>query len=143
MAIDGRINIDVLFHDTDGTTSLKVVSLDSSHEQSAGKVAFLTGTVSTTQVTVANLASATTYRNAAGNLVSFEYLRAVAFAYTGSGANGNATLTIREDGTDFLYMSSREGRVSVSQGRPYYLPEILLNADGIGTGTYTIVLYGT
>jgi hypothetical protein len=44
MAIDGRINVDVLFHDTDGTTSLKVVSLEDSTAYTTGKVAIVTGT---------------------------------------------------------------------------------------------------
>jgi hypothetical protein len=44
MAIDGRINVDVLFHDTDGTTSLKVVSLEDSTAYTTGQVAIVTGT---------------------------------------------------------------------------------------------------
>lgn len=142
MSIDGRITVDCLFHDKDGTAALKVLSLESSTPQTTGKVAIASGTVSSSEVTIA-LDGATSYRNAAGNLVIFEYVRAVGFSYIGSGANGNATLTMREDGSDVLTFSSREGRVAVSQGRAAYSPQIVLSADGSGeTGTYTVMLYG-
>jgi hypothetical protein len=69
MAIDGRINVDVLFHDTDGTTSLKVVSLEDSTAYTTGKVAIVTGTVGTTEVSVS--ISPGTYRDASGAIVNF------------------------------------------------------------------------
>ena len=56
--------MDVLFHDTDGTTSLKVVSLEDSTAYITGKVAIVTGTCGTTNVTVAT--SPSTFRDASG-----------------------------------------------------------------------------
>jgi hypothetical protein len=61
MAIDGRINVDVLFHDTDGTASLKVVSLEDSTAYTTGQVAIVTGTCGTTAVTIN--ASSLTYKD--------------------------------------------------------------------------------
>ena len=52
MALDGRITVDVLFHDTDGTASLKVVSLEDSQSYASGKVAIVTGTCGTAAVTI-------------------------------------------------------------------------------------------
>lgn len=141
MSIDGRITVDCLFHDKDGTTAIKVVSLEKTSSHDTGKVAFLAGTLSTTEVTLLTN-GVTTYRNAAGSTVAFEYVRSVAFSYSGSGANGNAYLTMREDGADLLTFSSREGKPSVCQGRSAYLPQIVLSAEGEGTGTYTIILHG-
>lgn len=65
MAIDGRINVDVLFHDTDGTASLKVVSLEGSTSHTSGKVAIVTGTCGTSQQSI----STASYRDAAGQEV--------------------------------------------------------------------------
>jgi hypothetical protein len=78
MAIDGRINVDVLFHDTDGTTSLKVVSLEDSTAYTTGKVAIVTGTVGTTEVSVS--ISPGTYRDASGAIVNFTSVSRFAFA---------------------------------------------------------------
>jgi hypothetical protein len=83
MAIDGRINVDVLFHDTDGTTSLKVVSLEDSTAYTTGKVAIVTGTCGTTEVSVS--ISPGTYRDASGAIVNFTSVSRFAFAATPGG----------------------------------------------------------
>ena len=38
MSIEGSINVSALFHDRDGTTAMKVLSLRSSDEYTTGKV---------------------------------------------------------------------------------------------------------
>ena len=85
MSIDGRINVDVLFHDKDGTASLKVVSLQESEAYTTGAMAYWSGTCGTTSVTLTF--SPTTYRNASGQLVSVAPggLGRVAFLATGNG----------------------------------------------------------
>lgn len=85
MSIDGRINVDVLFHDKDGTASLKVVSLQESEAYTTGAMAYWSGTCGTTSVTLTF--SPTTYRNASGQLVGVAPggLGRVAFLATGNG----------------------------------------------------------
>jgi hypothetical protein len=136
MSIDGRINVDALFHDTDGTASLKVVSLASSVGYTTGKVAVVTGTAGTSQVFL-NLYS-TQYRDASGNLVTFAStaISHIAFAFQGApgqfrklhDANGNVVLV------------SKNNEVACS-AVPASLDALIETAAN--TGTYTIVLYGT
>lgn len=85
MSIDGRINVDVLFHDKDGTASLKVVSLQDSDAYTSGTVAIMSGTCNTTGVTLSF--GPTTYRNASGQLVAVMPggTGRVAFLATGDG----------------------------------------------------------
>ena len=54
MSLEGRINVDVLFHDKDGTASLKVTSLQDSRAYTTGKVAVITGTLGTASSTILN-----------------------------------------------------------------------------------------
>jgi len=98
MSIDGRINVDVLFHDKDGTASLKVVSLQDSGAYTTGQVAIMSGTCSTTGVTLSF--GPTTYRDASGALVSVAPggNGRIAFLATGDGgvltqANGSIYLS--------------------------------------------------
>jgi hypothetical protein len=101
MSIDGRINVDVLFHDKDGTASLKVVSLQDSEAYTTGEVAVMSGTCSTTGVTLSF--GPTTYRDASGQLVSVQpSIGRVAFLATGNGgvltqANGSLYLSSAND----------------------------------------------
>ena len=132
MSIEGRINIDCLFHDKDGTASLKVVSLNDSQEYTTGKVAIVSGTVGTSQVSFNTYAPA--YRDSSGSLVTFSTLSRVVFSYSGS----TAKKLLDIDG-NFL-LSSRNSEPAASS--------ITGNVDavidpGSGTGTYTIILYGT
>ena len=131
MAIDGRINIDVLFHDTDGTTSLKVVSLDDSTAYTTGKVAIVMGTVGTTLVQI-DVASATTYKDAAGNLVAFTGVQRFAFAATGSPARLHQ---------DYVTVESSGGRACVSNANGFDDPFTVETTAG--TASYTLVMYGT
>lgn len=102
MSIDGRINVDVLFHDKDGTASLKVVSLQDSGAYTTGQVAIMSGTCSTTGVTLSF--GPTTYRDASGALVSVAPggNGRIAFLATGNGgvltqANGSLYLSSAND----------------------------------------------
>ena len=72
MSIEGSINVSALFHDKDGTTAMKVVSLRSANEYTTGKVAIVTGTVGTTAVSLWGPSGIGFggYRDAAGDLVS-------------------------------------------------------------------------
>jgi hypothetical protein len=132
MSIEGRINIDVLFHDKDGTASLKVLSLQDSKEYTTGKVAFVSGTVGTSQTGFNTYT--TSYRDSSGSLVTFSTLSRVVFSYSGSTAK-----KLNDIDGNFL-LSSRNSEPAASS--------ITGNVDaviepGSGTGTYTIILYGT
>jgi hypothetical protein len=134
MAIDGRINIDVLFHDTDGTASLKVVSLEDSTAYTSGKVAVVSGTVGTSQQSIV----ISDYRDAAGQQVSFSGITRVAIQ--------SSDREVR-----YLMSSSPEniglisiGRLAVGDINPVFAA--LTNhriRTTAGTASYTLVLYGT
>jgi hypothetical protein len=133
MAINGRINVDVLFHDTDGTTSLKVVSLEDSTEYTTGKVAIVTGTCGTAAVNVDT--SSASYRNASGDLVSIPDLQAIAFA-----ASGAASAVVNNGPT----LHSSGGSIAVSSVVGVFQDSVDVAVIGTaGTASYTLVLYGT
>lgn len=135
MAIDGRITVDALFHDTDGTTSLKVVSLEDSTAYTTGKVAIVTGTCGTTEVAVS--LNPGTYKDASGSVVNFATVTRFAFAATpggrayqeGDDASGSAVV-------------SRDGQVAIASPRQASSDDFLVAATS-GTASYTLVLYGT
>lgn len=141
MAINGRINVDVLFHDTDGTASLKVVSLEGSTPYTSGKVAVVTGTCGTSAVTVASLGSALSYRDASGSQVSFSSFDRMAVTGSGGVILGGAGQYAD------VGLASTGGRVSVCDRPPQ---ESIVPVSGSlnmrtksGTASYTLVIYGT
>ena len=135
MSIEGRINVDCLFHDKDGTASLKVVSLQVSTEYTTGKVAFITGTAGTAQVSFASIGP-TSYKNAAGDTVSFSAVQRVAFSW-----GGTSERTLAEIVDSVFILRSKSGSVAVSDCTASTVqPQV---SSGVGTGTYTIILYGT
>lgn len=136
MSIEGRITVDALFHDTDGTASLKVVSLASSVSHTTGKVAVVTGTAGTSQVFL-NLYS-TQYRDAGGNLVTFAStaISHIAFAFQGEAGQSRKF----SDSNGNVMLVSKNNEVACS-GVPASLDALIETAAN--TGTYTIVLYGT
>ena len=150
MSLEGRINVDCLFHDKDGQR-LKVVSLSDSKEYTTGKVAIVSGTAGTASLSLGNLKS-TTYRSASGGLVSFNEIDRVAFRFVGE--KRVCTVTSQFDGDD--YGSTRlvsNGNLAISEVNKSGLSEEtdavysatiapVFIGDGL-TGTYTIVIYGT
>ena len=138
MAINGRINVDVLFHDTDGTTSLKVVSLEDSTEYTTGKVAVVTGTCGTTLVTAASVAPST-YRDASGSIVSFSAVTRAAFSATPAARalqEGSANTSPR--------LFSADGQVAVCNMDPTEINDADWQVQTTaGTASYTLVFYGT
>jgi hypothetical protein len=138
MAINGRINVDVLFHDTDGTTSLKVVSLEDSTEYTSGKVAMVTGTCGTTLVVAASVAPST-YRDASGSIVSFSAVTRAAFSATPAARalqEGSQSTSPR--------LFSVGGRVAVCDMDPTEANDADWQVQATaGTASYTLVIYGT
>ncbi len=140
MSIEGRINIDCLFHDKDGTASLKVVSLQDSKEYTTGKVAFVSGTVGTTAVTFLTSdagGAASTYRDASGQLVSLSSFSKVVIKATAQ--NRPLIMTDQDSGS----------AISVPAEEVLVYPCGISPNDGVtvrsvsGTAAYTIILYGT
>jgi len=137
----GKFHIDVQFTDSvtvSSAKSLKSIALQHATEYDSGKVAIVTGTCGT--ATVAVLLAPTTYRNAAGDLVSFASVSRVAFqadspslvACDGSGGCGENDWTIY----------SRAGQVAVSEA--VETSSFTVNVMGTaGTSAYTLVLYGS
>lgn len=138
MSINGSISVNALFHDTDGTTSLKIVSLKSSDEYTTGKVAVVSGTAGTSAVTLDSPVLSPTYRDASGALVSFLTVRRILFSWSGP---KRRTLTDAE--YDNFKLTSLSGSVAASwmaADSDNVTPSL---SAGTGTGTYTIVIYGT
>jgi hypothetical protein len=139
--IKGRFGIDVLFTDSTvagGAKSLKTITLQHAAEYDTGKVAVVSGTCGTAVVSVP--VAPTTYRNAAGNLVSFASVSRVAFsasgaamvACDGSGGCGDNDWTIY----------SRAGQVAASEA--VETASFSVNVMGTaGTAAYTLVMYGS
>jgi hypothetical protein len=134
MAVNGRINVDVLFHDTDGTTSLKVVSLEGSTEYTTGKVAIVTGTCGTTAVTVfSGGTTSPAYRDASGAAVTFASINRVALL-------ASPAVNATEPGQARVAVRS-SGQLSVVSC--FASPESITVTSNSGTASYTLVLYGT
>jgi hypothetical protein len=136
MAINGRINVDVLFHDTDGTTSLKVVSLEDSTEYTTGKVAIVTGTVATTRVTIGP--ASLSYKDAAGDAVAFTSVRRIALKASGPPVayyRGPLNVIAGFSDNDLLVVSEANPGSIVSGNYGV--------ATTAGTASYTLVIYGT
>ena len=133
MSIDGRINVDVLFHDKDGTASMKVVSLQDSATASSGKVALISGTCGTAAVTIH--VAPTSYRDASGSLVSFSVI----------------TKTIVKAGANALTLTNPT--IAVNAGSVAVVPaetsdfddsgQLPTVASASGTSSYTMIFYGT
>lgn len=132
MAIDGRITCDVLFHDTDGTTSLKVVSLEDSTAYTSGKVAVVTGTCGTTEVAVS--INPGTYREASGSAVNFSSVSRFALSATPGGV-------AYQEG-DTSQVVSKSGQIAITSPQQSSSDDVLVAATA-GTASYTLVIYGT
>jgi hypothetical protein len=139
--VKGRFGIDVSFNDSTvsgGASSMKTINLTHATEYDFGKIAVVTGTCGTAVSTVA--VAPTTYRNAAGSIVSFSSVSRVAFAADGptlvacdgSGGCGDNDWTIY----------SRVGQVAVSEA--VETTSFSINVMGTaGTASYTLVMYGS
>jgi hypothetical protein len=136
MAVNGRINVDVLFHDTEGTTSLKVVSLEGSTEYTTGKVAIVTGTVGTTQVSVNT--TPTTYRDASGAFISFSNISRVAFS-----ASGSQLVEVLSNDSGSSLAASMSSMVAVASCNVLGSLDIQFPTATAGTASFTLVMYGS
>ena len=132
--VRGRIAVDVQFADSttsEGVQSLKTITLQDATEYTTGKVAVVTGTVGTTLVQI-DVSPATTYKNAAGSVVSFTGVQRFSFSATGSPARLQQ---------DYIAVESSAGRVCVSNANGF--DDSFSVQTTSGTASYTLVMYGT
>jgi hypothetical protein len=132
MSINGRISIDAIFHDTDGTASISVLSLASSTEYTTGKALVVTGTAGTAGATIDH----TAYRDASGELALLGSPAHIAFAWSGASLARLADIDL-----DQWRFWSKNNAVSVSQISTASVPVIQVSPES-GTGTYTIIMWG-
>jgi len=139
--IRGRFSIDVQFNDSTAAASVqavKTIAISHATEYDFGKVAVVTGTVGTAVTSVA--IAPTTYRDAAGDIVSFSSVSRVAFQ--ASGPTLVACDGIGGCGNDDWTIYSRAGQVAVSEALETVAFSI--NVFGTaGTSAYTLVMYGS
>lgn len=134
MALNGRVSVDVVFQDTVGTASLKVVSLQESDEYKTGKVAIVTGTCGTAGASIYWQPMSPEYKDASGSNVSFTAVSRVMFQCS------RACTATDPDGQANCVRSS--GNVSVSDWQPEGYNIDINPQFTSGTASYTLVLYG-
>ena len=141
MSINGRISIDAIFHDKDGTASFKVVSLNDSREYTTGKVAIISGTVGTTEVTFTTYddgeSPTSTYRDASGELVSLTAITKVALKAT---TQTRHLVFVDSTGQTSIFIRAGEVLVYPCSTTP---GDNVSVCSFTGTASYTIILIGT
>lgn len=127
MSTEGRVIIDALFYDRDGTVSINVVSLNNTVAVNGGEVAVSEGIASVDPV----LANGSGYRDASGELVVFNEHHLFAVAATGTisitsvaAGDGLTNVTVTDGvaviqnpsggGIDGLYVSTYSGTARYS-----------------------------
>jgi hypothetical protein len=131
MSVTGRVNVGVVFHDTDGDSAIKVVSLDDARAYTTGKVASVSGTCGTAAVSI--VLNDLGYRDAAGDLVTLTDVTDVFFT-----ASADAVLTATGSSASIWATGNQ-----VSASALPVAPTGLTVASASGTASYTVVLHGT
>jgi hypothetical protein len=137
MSIEGRITVDALFHDKDGTASLKVVSLQDSRAYTGGKVAVVSGTVGTSQITIQT--QPTTYRDSSGAFVSFDFIERIVMQSPG---DAPVKLSVSDNFTGFDSLTSKSGAIATLSVAATEQTSLVIAAYA-GTNSYTAIIYGT
>lgn len=132
MSINGRTNVDIVFHDISGTTSIKIIELESSDSHSTGKVALVTGTHGSSSHTIQT--TNTGYYDASGTQVSFSNVTRI-------GLMASRPMRMSDNQNDIVIQSDAN-RVSFSEcSESGNLTLTPLYTSG--TASYTVFLYGT
>ena len=145
MSLEGRISVDVLFHDKDGTAALKVVSLRETQQYEQNqKVVFLTGTANTTGVTIQP--GATSYRNAAGQTVALTITRLLFQSPTAATCTFQDSDATSTAGGGSTHLFSRDSMIAVTTfGSQDFSGSFTIRATSDGspsTCSWVIVLAG-
>jgi len=134
MSIDGRFTVDVLVHDLDGSSSVKVLSLESSDAATTGKVALVAGTIGTATVTFSR--APIPYTAADGGSVSFTFVERVALR-----GNPHVELTTNASGKTYFASGNRVGVYELT-GTERTNTSFAIRTT-TGTATYSMLVYGT
>lgn len=141
MPLEGRIAIDLGFTDTatgsDTVQSLKRISLVESTGVTTGKVALVTGTVSTAAVGLWSVNAGLQfggYRDASGGVVTFASVSRVALQ-----ASGSSGAVIEDADLGVVELLSLSNRIAVADNVGNNLQIRTL----AGTASFTAVLYGS
>lgn len=140
--VRGRIAVDVLF--TDSTTSsdeqsLKTITLQDATEYTSGKVAIVTGTMSTGTISVPR--TAVPYLNSLGSQVSMSQWNRLAFSSTQQAGVFFSTSFPPVSGP-----RSSSGQVALSTIPAGFTASSFISIIPdytAGTSSYTLVLYGS
>lgn len=135
MSVEGRIAVDVSFADTatsGGVQSLKKITLVDTTSHTTGKVAIVTGTCGTAAVTVALVP--TTFRDAAGDLVSFASVSRFAFA-----ADPRSKCVATGEDETVVSSGNRVALTEVTSPTDFAVSRISTS----GTAAYSLVIYGS
>ena len=140
MSIEGRIAVDALFHEKDGS-AISVVTLQGSKAYASGKVAIVSGTASTSTPVSFFPQSGVPYRDASGELVTFSSVSILAAFGQDIVVEALGIGPGFEEPGVFSLMYSNGDIVSVTQ-LPYVTDEIRVRAVN-ASSSYTLVLYGS
>lgn len=139
MSLDGLISNSLLFHDKDGTTSLKVVSLSSGKAVSSGKVAVVSGTVGTATISFGPIEGGGFlggYRDASGEHVGFSSI-------TGFALKSDASVYAKQSAQSYPTIVSDSNEVAYTRVvTPDVGEYINVTKTSSGTCNYTLVIYG-
>jgi hypothetical protein len=137
VSIRGQFGVSVQFADSaivGGEKSLKSIALQHATEYDFGKIAVVAGTCGSGTAAVNVSVNPTTYRNAAGNIVSFtNTVSRVAFSASAAGQ-------VRLAGTGNFNIFSRANQIAISETTE---PSTFSVSTTAGTSQFTLVLYGT
>lgn len=133
MSITGRSIVDIIVHDTSGTSSLKIVSLEATESLTAGKVALIEGTHGASSHTISH--NATGYTDASGSEVSFTSVSRIALK-----SSRPMTLATHQSG---VVVRSDANRVAFSEASHTTGNLTLTPLYTSGTAAYSVYLYGT
>ena len=133
VSINGRTNIDIVFHDQHtASNSIKVVEMESSDSLSSGKVALISGTHDSSSHTIQH--NNTGYYDASGSQVSFSSVARIGLKASRPMklTDNQGNVTIRSD-ADRISFSDCAANSNLTL-TPLYTS---------GTASYTVFLYGT
>lgn len=133
MSINGRVNVDIVFHDQDtATNSIKIVELEATEPMTTGKVAILSGVAGTSHITIQH--NNTGYYDSAGNEVGFSQIQRMAIK-----ASRQMSL---EDNQENTRICSCDNHMAYSQVSSTGNMKIIPHYTS-GTASYTVFLWGT
>lgn len=132
MSIEGRMTVDIVYHDKDGSV-LKVLEMEDTESHTTGKAALVTGTAGTNAVTINH--TNTGYSDATGTVVNFTTITRLALK-----SSRDAQLT---DNGNTMKIRSTSNRIAFSHSGGNCGNLTLTPNYTSGTSSYTVFIYGT